>query len=74
MAKVYANLIKKGLKTIDAVPAALKKAVQALLDDNDLAELAAYTEPVVEEAVINEAEASNEEVSEKVTENAPNDN
>lgn len=32
MAKVYANLIKKRLKTIDDVPASLKKAVQALLD------------------------------------------
>ncbi len=32
MAKVYANLIKNGLKTIDDVPSALKKAVQALLD------------------------------------------
>ena len=32
MAKVYANLIKKGLKTIDDVPTALKKEVQALLD------------------------------------------
>lgn len=32
MAKVYANLIKKDLKTINDVPAALKKAVQALLD------------------------------------------
>lgn len=32
MAKVYANLIKKGLKTIDDVPATLRKAVQALLD------------------------------------------
>ncbi len=32
MAKVYANLIKKGLKTIDDVPAVLRKAVQALLD------------------------------------------
>lgn len=32
MAKIYANLIKKGLKTIDDVPTALKKAVQALLD------------------------------------------
>lgn len=74
MAKVYANLIKKGLKTIDAVPAALKKAVQKLLDDNDLAELEAYTEPVVEEVEINEAEASNEEVFEKVAEDAPNDN
>lgn len=32
MAKVYANLIKNGLKTINDVPSALKKAVQALLD------------------------------------------
>lgn len=32
MAKVYANLIKKGLKTIDDVPVALKKAVQSLLN------------------------------------------
>ncbi len=31
MAKVYASLIRKGLKTIDDVPAALKKAVKALL-------------------------------------------
>lgn len=76
MAKVYANLIKKGLKTIDAVPAALKKAVQALLDDSALAELAAYTEPVViekpeanAEGVINEGT-----VSEEATEDAPNDN
>ena len=34
MAKVYANLIKNGLKTIDDVPATLKKAVQALLNEN----------------------------------------
>ncbi len=32
MVKIYANLIKKGLKTIDDVPSVLKKAVQALLD------------------------------------------
>ena len=32
MAKVYANLIKNKVKTIDDVPAALKKAVQKLLD------------------------------------------
>lgn len=32
MAKVYADLIKKGLKTIDDVPEKLKDAVQALLD------------------------------------------
>ena len=35
MAKVYANLIKNGLKSIDDVPAALKKAVQALLKTED---------------------------------------
>jgi hypothetical protein len=32
MAKVYANLIRKGLKTIDDVPENLKEAVQAILD------------------------------------------
>lgn len=32
MAKIYAELIKKGLKTIDDVPAKLKAAVQAILD------------------------------------------
>lgn len=32
MAKVYADLIRKGVKTIDDVPAKLKKAVQAILD------------------------------------------
>lgn len=31
MARIYANLIKKGLKTIDDVPEALKEAVKALL-------------------------------------------
>lgn len=31
MAKIYASLILKGLKTINDVPASLKKAVQALL-------------------------------------------
>ena len=31
MAKVYANLIKKGLKTIDDVPESLREAVLALL-------------------------------------------
>lgn len=31
MAKIYAALIKKGLKTIDDVPATLREAVQALL-------------------------------------------
>lgn len=32
MAQVYAELIKKGLKTIDDVPTKLKDAVQAILD------------------------------------------
>lgn len=32
MAKIYAELIKKGLKTINDVPAKLKAAVQAILD------------------------------------------
>lgn len=31
MAKIYAELIKKGLKTIDDVPKKLKSDVQALL-------------------------------------------
>ena len=32
MAKIYYNLIKKGLKTIDDVPENLREEVQALLD------------------------------------------
>jgi len=32
MVKVYADLIRKGIKTIDDVPAKLKEAVQAILD------------------------------------------
>lgn len=32
MTKVYADLIRKGLKTINDVPAKLKTNVQALLD------------------------------------------
>ena len=32
MAKIYYELIKKGLKTIDDVPANLRDEVQALLD------------------------------------------
>lgn len=32
MAKVYADLIRKGLKTIDDVPDKLKEEVQTLLD------------------------------------------
>ena len=33
MAKIYAELIKKGVKTIDDVPATLREAVLALLDN-----------------------------------------
>ena len=32
MAKVYADLIRKGKKTIDDVPAKLRNEVQAILD------------------------------------------
>ncbi len=35
MAKVYADLIRKGLKTIDDVPDKLKAAVQAILDNTE---------------------------------------
>lgn len=35
MAKVYAELIKKGLKTLDDVPDKLKTAVRAMLDGDD---------------------------------------
>lgn len=34
MDKVYANLIRKGLKTIDDVPVALRDKVLALLQEN----------------------------------------
>ena len=33
MAKVYADLIRKGIKTIDDVPDKLKAAVQAMLEE-----------------------------------------
>lgn len=33
MAKIYANLIKKGLKTIDDVPENLRAEVQKILDE-----------------------------------------
>lgn len=35
MAKVYADLIRKGIKTIDDVSDKLKDAVQALLDGDN---------------------------------------
>lgn len=34
MAKVYADLILKGLKTIDDVPKKLQKGVRTILDGN----------------------------------------
>lgn len=34
MAKIYADLIKKGLKTIDDVPDKLKEAVIKILGEN----------------------------------------
>lgn len=36
MAKVYANLIKKGEKTIDDVPEKLKEQVQKILDKEEI--------------------------------------
>jgi hypothetical protein len=33
MAKIYANLIKKGIKTIDDVPENLKEEVERLLNE-----------------------------------------
>ena len=35
MAKVYADLIRKGMKTIDDVPDKLKDEVQAILDGDN---------------------------------------
>lgn len=35
MAKIYADLIRKGYKTIEDVPDRLKEEVQALLDGGD---------------------------------------
>lgn len=35
MAKVYADLIRKGKKTIDDVPAKLRDEVQAILDGDN---------------------------------------
>ena len=32
MAQIYANLIRKGIKTIDDVPASIKSDVEALLN------------------------------------------
>lgn len=35
MAKIYAALIRKGLKTLDDVPARLRAAVEALFEEDD---------------------------------------
>lgn len=35
MAKIYYNLIKKGLRTIDDVPERIRVEVQALLDSEE---------------------------------------
>lgn len=35
MAKVYADLIRKGIKTLEDVPDRLKEAVKAILDGGD---------------------------------------
>lgn len=35
MAKIYATLIKKGLKTIDDVPESLREEVQRILDEDN---------------------------------------
>lgn len=37
MAKIYAELIKKGLKTIEEVPEQIRAEVQAVLDDDNAA-------------------------------------
>ena len=34
MAQIYASLIRKGLKTLDDVPEALRDAVRKILDEN----------------------------------------
>lgn len=38
MAKIYAELIRKGFKTIEDVPAKLRSEVQVLLDEKQKAE------------------------------------
>lgn len=40
MAKIYAELIKKGLKTIDDVPVKIKNQVKQVLIDLEFPELA----------------------------------
>jgi len=36
MAKVYADLIRKGLKTLDQVPEKIREEVRALIHDNEI--------------------------------------
>ena len=36
MAEIYAELIKKGLKTIDQVPKRLREAVRKILDEGGI--------------------------------------
>lgn len=38
MAKVYADLINKGLKTLEDVPEKIRAEVQAILDGNKITE------------------------------------
>ena len=35
MAKIYYNLVKKGLKTIDEVPEKIREKVRKLLEENN---------------------------------------
>ena len=35
MAQIYANLVRKGLKTIEQVPAKLRAEVEAILAEDD---------------------------------------
>lgn len=35
MIKIYAELIKKGMKTIDDVPVTIREAVESMLDGED---------------------------------------
>ena len=35
MAKIYYNLVKKGLKTIDEVPEKIREEVRKLLEENN---------------------------------------
>ena len=35
MAKIYAELIKKGIKTLEEVPEKLRKRVQEILEEGD---------------------------------------